>query len=237
MIKIPNDVLREFPIIWKTDRDIENPLLIEFLQKLVPIDSLLDVGSAMSGRDDRYAKKIRPFIKRYDGVDIVADRETSRILDHYITGNFLEMMSITPDDPFYDVVISVSVLEHCGVSTYKADPKKERIKVFTRCLQLAKKYAWISFDCGQEYTYPNELSIVTGSELENFEQIAKDLGFTFKKRFFYNQGPQASHPWYEHAKQDVAFKIPYIDYIGNQSVTVLEIEKERKVMPNVENPL
>jgi hypothetical protein len=41
----------------------------------------------------------------------------------------------------------------------------------------------------------------------------------------YTQGAQAGHPWYEHEKRDVAVKIPYIDYIGNQSICVMEIEK------------
>ena len=219
MIKVPEDILREFEVKLGVDRDCEVPLLLEFLQKIAPIDSLLDIGAHTSCVPEKYGQEVRKLVKRYDGIDILPATETESIIDNYFTGNVLEL----PLEK-YDVVVCLSSIEHSGTSTYKREnPYEERDKVFMKCLELTKKYLWISFPVGQEYTYPNELSIITDKKLKRWETLTSN--FKVKERFFYNQGPQARHPWYEHTKREVAVKIPYIDYIGNQSLAVLEIDK------------
>ena len=115
------------------------------------------------------------------------------------------------------------MIEHAGVSTYKADYKQEQFDMFKRCLDLSNKYVWISFPIGQEYTYPDELSIITREMFDMWESMVKDHKVT--KRFFYTQGAQAKHPWREHTNEYVMFRIPYIDFIGNQTIAVLEIDK------------
>lgn len=217
MLKL-EDFIREFPVIRMTDRDVEIPVLLEFIHKIFPIDSLLDIGC--HGTHNYYANELRKFVNHYDGVDILPDSETAKILDHYIVGNALEF----PYTRQFDTVVCLSAIEHSGVSTYKkTNIQEEQNQLFKQCLDLARKHLWISFHIGQEYVYPDEFSTITGEQLELWEKLTQDYKVT--ERFFYNQGPQAKHPWYEHAKRDVAVRIPYIDYIGNQSVAILEIDK------------
>ena len=212
------DLYREFPVVLKTDRDCESPLLTEFIASHAPIDSLLDIGAHWSG--NHYATPLRPHVRRYVGIDIQpADPLTGKILDAYHTGNantfnFGEM---------FDAVICVSTIEHAGVSTYKGDFVKERMALFDTCLRLARKYVWISFPVGQEYTFEGQLAVITDEHLKVWEKLTEK--FKVKKRFLYSQGPQAGHPWREHSKRDVAVRIPYLDFIGNQSICVMEIEK------------
>ena len=220
-----DDFIREFPVNLRTDRDCEAPVLKEWIEKIAPINSLLDVGAHSSRQDGHYAEFVRKHVQRYDGIDILHDPITAEILDHYFIGN-ANLFTKKVDDPSiekWEVVICVSTIEHAGLSTYKGDYIKERNDLFKNCLELAKKYVWISFPVGQKYTYPNQLSIITKEILTKWEKSVKDYKVT--QRFFYNQGPQAGHPWYEHKKREVALKIPYIDFIGNQSICVMEIEK------------
>src|SRR3990167_1198844 len=221
MIKVPEDILKEFPIITKTDRDCEVPILLEFLDKIQPIDSLLDIGAHSTNHEGYsfYAPEIRKRVERYDGIDILDDPITIQIVDDFFVGN-----AITLPLKLYDIVICVSTIEHAGVSTYKAeDVKLEQEKLFSRCLELTKKYMWISFPIGLPYVYPNELSVIEDRQLTHWERLTSN--FKIKERFLYNQGPQAGHPWYEHTKREVAVKIPYIDFVGNSSIAVLEIDK------------
>ena len=222
------DFIREFEIKTKTDRDCENILMLEFLKKIAPIDSLLDVGAHHSGTPDSYsfyAAEVRKLVKRYDGIDILDDPILKTIVDNYYVGNANEFFLDRSNE--YDAVISVSTIEHSGVSTYKAtDVVIEQNKLFIKCLELAKKYVWISIPTGPPYVYPNELSIITERQLTHWEKMVKDGGFKLKERFLHNQaGPQAGTPWREHNKREVACLQPYWDYAGNQAITVMEIEK------------
>lgn len=214
------DFLREFPINSRTDRDAEVPMLLDFVKPKVPIGRLLDVGAHYSSH--HYAPELRKYVTEYHGIDILDDLETKKILDTYIVGNANEYF----ENQFnlYDMVICVSTIEHAGVSTYKReDVKEEQQRLFETCLRLASKYLWISFPLGQEYVYPNEFSMITEKQLKRWETITNN--FKVKERFLYNQGSQAGYPWHEHNKRNVAVKIPYIDFIGNQSTCILEIEK------------
>lgn len=217
MLKL-EDFIRQFPIIKKTDRDCEAPVLIEWLQDK-QFESVLDIGCHSSLTDVGYAKEVRKHTKLYDGIDINFDPEINEILNNYFVGNANEH----PNFIKYDAVICVSTIEHAGLSTYKGNNEEEKMKLFETCLRLSKKYIWISFPVGQEYVYPDQLSVITDKQLKRFETLTSN--FKVKQRFFYNQGPQAGHPWYEHTKREIAVKIPYIDFIGNQSICVLEVEK------------
>lgn len=212
------DFLRTFPVNLRTDRDCETPMVVEWAKKHSQIASLLDVGAHWSG--NHYARELRGLVNHYDGIDIQPpDDVTKSILNGYFVGNATDYKF----DREYEAVICVSTIEHAGVSTYKGDYVKERMKLFERCLALTKKHFWISFPVGQPFVYEGEFAIITKEHLQAFEEIAK--GCTIKKRFFYNQGPQAGHPWYQHTKKDVAFSIPYMNFIGNQSICVMEVDK------------
>lgn len=212
------DFVRTFPVNLKTDRDCETPMIIEWAKKHSRLGSLLDIGAHWSGH--HYAQQIRALVDHYDGIDIQPpDDITKAILNGYFVGNANDYKF----DRSYDAVICVSTIEHAGVSTYKGDFLEERMKLFEKGLSLAKKHFWISFPVGQAYTYPGEFAIVTKQHVESFEVLAK--GCTIKKKFFYNQGPQAGHPWHQHTKKDVAFNIPYMTFIGNQSILIMEVDK------------
>jgi hypothetical protein len=213
-----DDFIRTFPIVLKTDRDCETPMVTEWVRKKAPLGSLLDIGAHYSGH--HYAREIRNHVGEYHGIDIQPpDELTKSILHAYFVGNANDYHF----DHHYDAVICVSTIEHSGVSTYKGDYVKERQALFEKCLSLARKHLWISFPVGQPYIFEGELAVVTAEHMAMFESLCK--GCTVKKRFFYNQGPQANHPWYQHAKREVAFKVPYIEYIGNQSIAVMEVDK------------
>lgn len=212
-----SDMVREFPVVTKTDRDVEVPLLIEYIYKIKP-ESLLDVGAHWSHA--YYAKLIRPFIKRYDAVDILSDPETEKIVDTYYVGN-----AITLPLKSYDMVICVSTLEHAGLSTYTANHEEEVPKLFYQCFLLAKKYLWFSFPVGQKYFNPTEMAPITGDQIEGFENILEANNCKYEERFFYNKSVTDGFPWQEHTKRDVALKIPYIDCVGTQSLCVITAEK------------
>lgn len=217
MLKLETDFTREFPIILRTNRDAENPTIIEFFQRHPDIVSVLDVGAHNSHVN--YASQLRAMVKAYDAIDILPDPQTEAIVDNYYVANFNDKTI----QKAYDCVISVSVFEHAGLSTYKADHDTEVLNLFKNCLLYAKKYVWVSFDVGQHWVTEDQHSPITHDVYKKMLEMCK--GYKVTKRFFYNQGAQANHPWYEHQKEEVAFKIPYIYYIGNQSIAVLEIEK------------
>lgn len=216
MIKWPEDIIREFPQILHTNRDAENPSLVEFV-KSHPVESILDVGAHYSAHN--YAPQLRELIKEYDAIDILPDPETEAIVDKYFVGNANNRLI----EKSYDLVTSVSVFEHCGLSTYTADHDSEVLNLFKTCILYSKKYIWLSFDVGQPFVTPGQHSPITKNIWDEMLRLTKD--YKVNKRFFYSQGPQGGHPWIEHAKEDVAFKIPYITFIGNQSIACLEIEK------------
>lgn len=213
-----NDFIREFPVVLKTDRDCETPLVTEFIQSRGPIGSLLDVGAHYSGH--HYAEVLRFSAVRYDGIDIQPpDEKTAQLLNNYYTGN---ANSFSFDLPQYDAVICVSTIEHAGVSTYQADYVTERMNLFQRCLALARKHFWISFPVGQPYLCPGQMAIISHEQLDQWERWTAK--YRVKERFILTQGAQASHPWREHTSREAALCVPYFDYIGNQSICVMEVD-------------
>lgn len=207
--------IRDFPIVDRTDRDVENVVVKEFIEKLSP-RSLLDVGAHYSHQS--YAITIRPYIEKYDGIDILECQETANILDNYYVGdaNAIEL-------PQYDVVICISTLEHSGLSTYSGDYVEERMKLFKSCLRLAKSHALFTFPVGLEYVYPGQLATITKNHMRRFTLMAR--GWHIKERYFLSQGPQAGHPWQEHQDRDLAFSIPYVSTWGNRSICALELSR------------
>jgi hypothetical protein len=189
--------IRTFESVYGTDRDVESPIVLEFISKYKP-ESVLDVGCHWSGHT--YAPEIRGMIKRYDGVDIIPD-PTLTILDNYHVGNVLDISAQ------YDCVMCISTLEHVGISTYKADHEAEMFRVIDKCKQLGKRVLF-TFPVGGDLI-PDQMQTLTKAQ---FDYIGGEA------RYFYTQGAQSMHPWYEHDDQELAFRVPYVDYIGTQSI-------------------
>lgn len=200
------NVLKEIEPVYRTDRDVEMPMVCEFVNKYKP-KSLLDVGCHFS--DHTYAPIIRPHIKRYDGIDILPS--DMALLDNYYVGNVLDM----PLEK-YECVMCISTLEHVGLSTYEADHDIEMTKVFDRCVSLATKAVLFTFPVGAGERIDDEMETV------NIHQFDKMLPHS-KVRYFYTQGSPAGHKWIEHDNQQFAFSVPYVDFIGTQSLMVLEV--------------
>lgn len=216
MLKI-TDFIREFPVVTKTDRDVERPLVIEWLRNK-HFERVLDIGCHSSAHEGGYAKEVRNHAKLYDGIDIIRDDRLDGILDHQFVGN-----ANTYSLEQYECVLCVSTIEHAGLSTYKADYQKERMELFKRVINLSTNYVWISFPLGQPYVYSDQLAVIPATTLKVWEGLVSK--YKVKQRYFYTQGAQAGHPWYEHEKRNVAVRIPYIDYVGNSSICVMEVEK------------
>lgn len=210
------DFTREFPVVTRTDRDCEMPLLIEYIQRKGQVESLLDIGAHYSWF--YYASEIRKHIKKYDGIDLLDDPKGREILDHYDVGN-ANVFDLKP----HEIVICVSTIEHAGVSTYKGDCKVEQRNLFKKCLDLAEKSLWISFPVGAGYYFPNEFSTIVRDQLEEWETLVKK--YKVSQKYYYSEGPQGGHPWREHNDREFALSVPYIVEIGNQSICVMEIEK------------
>jgi hypothetical protein len=210
-----SDFLRKFGIVHRTDRDAEIPLLREFIERHGPYDSVLDVGS----HGLMYAEEIRRCTITFHMCDVVVDHNVSGLAEYFYEGNFNEL-----ELNRYDLITCVSTLEHAGISTYRGDYRRERLKMFKKCLKLARKYLWISFPVGQPYFIPDQLAIIPETSFKTFHRLAGDVG-EVTTRFLYTQGAQAGHPWIEHDRTNVALKIPYIDFIGNQSICVMEVVK------------
>src|SRR5207245_4735877 len=88
-----SDFTREFPVVHKTDRDCEAPLVQEFIEARFQTEagyrlvaSILDIGAHYSG--ETYAPVLRHHATRYDGIDIQpADSATAAVLDTFYVGN------------------------------------------------------------------------------------------------------------------------------------------------------
>ncbi len=209
--------IRTMPVKTRTDRDAEVPVLLDFVgSKVLQFSTLLDIGSFYSYHT--YLNSIRQFAPVYDGIDIKDDHISSHTLNNFYLGNANNMIL-----PQYDFVICVSTIEHAGISTYKGNYIKEQFDLFKKCLELSKKFAFISFPVGQPKYYPDEWATIERKRLEIFEGLVAQ--YKVKQRFFYNKGVGEGNPWQEHSDRDLALSIPYQDKIGTQSICVLEIEK------------
>ncbi len=223
-----DDFLGGYPVVTKNDRDCEVPNLISYIKDRAPVKSLLDVGCAHSHLS--YAKAVKGLVELYHGIDVVDSPETKEILDYCYKSNVIDCNF---DFFEYDLVTCVSVIEHAGLSTYKANFRRERYRLFERLLDLSKKDVWLSFHVGLEYIACNnegnpDFCAVTRQDLEYFELLATFKGWKLKERFFYTQGAQAGYPWREHEDRDLALKVPYMDFIGNQSICIMELSKREE---------
>ena len=206
--------LRAMPIVDKTERDAEAVCMLEFVKEKEP-KNLLDVGCASTGLS--YLQDLRKLLIYYAGVDRVMDDEVKGVVDDYILGNVNEISL-----PKYEMVTCVSVIEHAGLS-YEGNPQDERKKMFQKCLDLAEKYLWISFPVGQGYRYLNDFEIITDNELKVYEKMCEP--YKLKERFYFSQGCSYGHNWLEHDMRRLAVRIPFLEYVGNQSLCIMEVEK------------
>ena len=202
------------------ERDIEHPALINFVKEHADIKSVLDVGAHYSY--NTYAPELRKLVKQYDGVDILPDPITAKIVDNYFVKNVKKLKGE------YDLVSCVSTIEHSGISTYtNANYKDEQKYVFLKLLNLSKKYVFLTFPYGLESFHEGEFANLTESQLDRFCEYTE--GMEVKTTFYYSPAPQQKEPFFE-IDQELAATIPYVKELGTRCICVMEITKAGGVL-------
>ena len=197
------------------ERDLEVGELLKFIKKYKP-ESGLDVGAHWTWNS--YAPDVRKLLKKYDGVDIAKDDLTERIVDLYYRGNITE---INPQH--YDLVFSISSIEHAGISTYKkADYTQERLKVFTTMYELANKYLFITCPFGEPMLIEGQYANITVHDLLKW-QNAINGGSILDCEFYYTKGQNM--PFLKCSPQEAA-KVKFDETIGiPQCIAIIKAVK------------
>jgi hypothetical protein len=210
-------IREQYNIERKTDRDLELPVLFEFLERTKgTIASCIDVGAHYSKR--YYAEHMRLYVDFYDALDPNIDDEVVPIVDR-----FLQEDAETHDFDQYDLVMCLSTIEHVGMYPVKAvDYKVKRRNIIEKLIKAADKYLWISFPVGAPYIDPGEMAIVDRGELDDWMQLMRFCKVT--AGFFKSEGPQAGFPWKACSMEDIIDK-PYVKSLGTCGLCVLEVQK------------
>lgn len=214
--------VRQFPVKWRTDRDVECPVLLAFFNQVCPA-SLYDFGACYS--DQTYLPEILPKVSEYMGIDLQPSEAIRSLIktpsQHYVVADFntSRLFGVR------DMVICVSTVEHVGVFRPGGMGviQTEQDVAFERCLEMASSAVFLSFPVGSPNLIPGEFSTITGSQLDRWEYRLRP--YTWVERFFFSEGPQGGHPWAEHYDREFALTRKYVTEIGNQSICVLEILK------------
>ncbi len=209
--------LKEFSIKRRTDRDLEIPVLLEFLGRIsAKVETALDVGGQYSNY--YYLQELRKIAGVYEVLDPLPDPETEKLVDRYIQKD-----GVTYEYNSYDLLICVSTLEHVGQYPIKyKDYRGKRMIMFKKMLKAAKKYFWISFPVGLDYIDPGEMTLINKNEFIEFEKLVKPYKYTIG--FFYSDGPQAGQPWGISTKEK-CLNLPYLEFLGNRAICVIEVRK------------
>ena len=189
------------------ERDVEVPAVIDFVKTKIAegASSLLDVGGHYSYAT--YAKDLRAIMtdNSYDACDILPDPDTAQIVNKFWVGNVRDLGLSN-----YDLVISVSVIEHCGITTYKADDiENEQLCVVKSIMALANKSVFLTFPYGEVGIFPGQFSNIHEKLLRRVEGAwfeLKGVGAQIECRFFYNEFPwqPSPKPWVELNPQEAS---------------------------------
>jgi hypothetical protein len=210
-------LLDHYPQERYTDRDLELPVLYEFLERTKgQIQSVMDVGAHFSA--GYYAPTLRKYATFYDALDPNYDQKVEEIADR-----FIEADATKYDFDEYDLVLCLSTIEHVGQYPFKyEDYKKARLELFKKLIAAAGKYLWISFPVGVECVIPGEMAIVGSQELDGWLELLKPYQVT--EGYFFSNGPQAGYPWRKAVREE-CINHPYEEKLGTQALCVLEVKK------------
>lgn len=192
---------------YLNERDVEVPAFVSFIRSMLTADpritSLLDVGAHYSYAT--YAPKIRELLasRKYVACDILNDPDTAKIVDNYIVGNVTELTMTR-----FDLVSCISVIEHCGITTYKKDDiELEQLSVFKHMADLSQKGLYLTFPYGMPGIFPNQYSNIHLEMLDKFCEywrVTKGPDATVDLQFFYNEFSPQGKPWKELSKDDAS---------------------------------
>lgn len=186
---------------WFNDRDFEVPLLLGLVEKAKP-SILLDVGAHYSWAT--YAAELKKLVPNYYGVDVIDCPQTKKIIDYWATSNVLDVSYSWS----FDFVSCISVIEHCGITTYKVDnPYKEQNNVFVKMCDLASGHLLITCPFGTEGLWKGQYSNITVDQAAAWTGIADARGFKVEKQFLFNEFPQGQKKWFTISENEAA-KVP-----------------------------
>jgi hypothetical protein len=203
----------------KNAHDVEDVALCDFLRmfssRFNKNSNMLDVGAHHShAHYAREAKAIFP--GTYEGIDVLEDPDTALLLDQYHVGNFRQTML-----PGYDLIFSVSALEHCGISTYKVrNYREERYWIARHIFSRASQFVFLTFPFGLGGLVENQYANITDADLHEIDRQAESLSFRpLAFDFYYSEHPQQGKPWKAISREEAA-QVPLDPAIEQQTVAV-----------------
>jgi len=204
------------------ERDVEVPALMSVVRRFIP-GSVLDVGAHYSWYT--YASGMRKLIPvgGYDAVDLLEDAKTAEIVDRYRVS---DVGALARERPEFDMVFSVSVVEHVGIKPVRHPAARAlRCEFVTAMLSMTKNVAFLTFPYGLYGECPGEAMNVTNDELTIFESLGASEEFASETQFFQNKRPAFRERWFEVSRQE-ASSIPLTPALGATCVGLLLFRKE-----------
>ena len=200
---------------FNNERDIEIPAILEFINSY-PVNTLLDVGAHWSHAF--YAPEVRKLVKNYDALDILPDPLTAKIVNKYWQKNVLDFNAGK-----YDMVISISSIEHAGITTYQVeDYKTEQLAVFCKILDLAKKYVLLTFPYGKEALHEGQFANITKEQLDKFIDRTLNTEKIFMD-FYFSESPVIDKIPYRKVDKEFADNVEYLREQGTRCFCILHI--------------
>lgn len=201
--------------IFHNERDVELPLLRQFLRKNGAfLSSVLDIGPWEQG-----STKICVEEAGYvDAIDPVRWPEVEKMVGIYYQENFL-----LADLPYYDFVVCVSTLEHIGVTPLPTKLYREcQIEAFAKILEIIKRGAFITFPYGEDDFFAGQYYNGNRKLLDDYLKLARN--FKVYKKFISTPDHTDPESWRE-IPQDLADKATNELSGGVNTICVLEVYK------------
>jgi hypothetical protein len=199
------------------ERDVEIPLMIEFIKKHKDIKSVLDIG--VTGAS--YINKVSELVDIFDGVDINPAPKEEKILNKFYRGDarFLKFESK------YDLVMSISSIEHYGVKVGSLRYKKIwelNARLIRVMYLLSNKYMFLTFPYGKTAKEEGEFRNINKYNLSLFRAVC--IPERIKASFYFNSAPQLKGDWIK-ISEDTATRVQYLKEYGTRCVCIFEVKK------------
>lgn len=198
------------------ERDLEIPLLCQFLQKLDGAQkSVLDVGAAQAA----YYDAIAPYVGPWHGIDLLPRPEGIPAGWHYQKGDFLY-----DETPMADLVYSVSTVEHVGVE-YVPNPLYLELQVeFIRSIvNHAREAAFITLPYGEGILVAGRYYLCGRSQMDLYLDVLRDEYVNLK--FFYNPNPRDPAGWREVSQKEADRSTGDLSGHGTDTIAVMQVAR------------